>query len=113
MRHKTSTYQRWMKTEDLDDLINEAEKLNHASDMRPEILCALYSVIIKKAVVANPIALKCLVSVLPNYQAAEKRTSDWDFKQFRSEFSQAHNAAISYALLNRNYEAFDKLFELR
>lgn len=101
-----------MNTDDLDELQLEAEKLNKNADIRQEILCALYSVIIKKTVASRPIALPYLVSALINYQAAEKRASGWD-KVFRIEFNQAHNAAISYALLHRNYDAFDKLFELR
>lgn len=113
MRQKTSTYQRWMNTTDLKDLMREAENLSRTPDVNPGVIHTLYAVIMRKAIAMKPIALDCLVTVMPTYQALRKNDLSYHFKQSNVEFGRTHNTAINYALLCRNYDAFEKLLELR
>lgn len=113
LRQKNSTHQRWLKTDNLSDLITEAEKLSENENTKPEVLCALYDVIIRKSVAMQPIALNALVWTLPLFSNCEKKISSMDAKMYRSAFSNALMTAVNYSLLNRNFDAFDKLWELR
>lgn len=112
LKQKNSTHARWINTHDLSVLVSEAESMEQKDGTKPEVLASLYNVILSKS--SNPLILSTLSWLLPKFHdLMEHKMGSTENKYYRSSFNSTLRTAIDQALLHRQYDAFDQLWELR